>query len=119
MKPEILIVDDNPLTRKILKAYLEAEGFSVDGCESGNAALSLAKERQFGIFVIDYRMPGMNGDEVTALLRKQQPKALILGYSFELKEQEFFKAGADAFIMKEELNKQLVPLIRAYTPDKN
>jgi CheY-like chemotaxis protein len=114
-KKEILIIDDNQMVRNSLQTFLKSEGFSVESCESGRSALNLAKEKRFKIFIIDYNMPEMYGDEVAALLRKQYPEVIIIGYSFELKEQAFLNAGANAFIMKGQWDKQLVQLIKSNT----
>jgi len=109
---EVLVVDDNKLTRDVLKMFLEAEDYSVTCCTDGMSALDLAKEKRFGTFLVDYRMPGMNGDEVTVLLRRSYPEACIIGYSIENKEQAFLAAGADTFILKDDIDKQLSPLLK-------
>lgn len=111
-KGEVLVIDDNDPTRDILKVLLESEGYAVDSCASGRAALDLTKERPFGIYVVDYRMPEMNGDAVTVELRKLSPGAFIVGFSIENKEREFLSAGANTFITKDRLNKELVQLIK-------
>lgn len=109
---EVLIIDDDRTVRDSLHMLLEFEGYSVSSCGSGSSAFDLIKEKQFELFIIDYRMPEMNGDEVTRCLRLLCPHALMIGFSFESKGKEFLTAGADAFISKEELVHELVPLIK-------
>ncbi len=109
---EVLVIDDNQVTRDALKMILEEEGFIVNGCASGRSALDLTKEKSFGIYLIDYRMPEMNGDAVTAELRKLHPDSFIIGFSIEHKEQNFLAAGADKFIIKDRLGKELIQLIK-------
>lgn len=111
----VLIIDDDKTTRDSLSMLLEFEGYNVSSCESGASAFDLIKEKCFEVFIIDFRMPQMKGDEVTRLLRPLCPHALLIGFSFESKGQEFFTAGADAFIRKDELVHELVPLIENRT----
>jgi len=91
--------------------FLEFEGFIVSSCESGVAALDLISKKHFEMLLIDYQMPGMNGDELTKRLRPLCPDAFILGCSLESKDQAFLRAGADAFLSKYQLVQKLVPLI--------
>ncbi len=109
---DVLVIDDNEMTRDVLILLLEEEGFSVNGCADGMSALDLAKQKLFKVFVVDYRMPRTNGDEVASLLRKLSPESFIIGYSVESKEQEFLSAGADKFILKDRLLAELLPSIR-------
>jgi CheY-like chemotaxis protein len=111
-KKAVLVIDDNEITRETLKILLEDEGFTANSCANGRLALNLTKEKHFSVFIIDYRMPEMNGDEVAAVLRKLYPESFIIGFSLESKEQEFLKAGADTFIIKDHFDKKLIPLIR-------
>ncbi len=111
----VLVIDDNRTTIDILRTILESEGFRVSYCENGKTALNRVKAGRFKIIVTDYRMPEMNGDEVTRLLRPLCPDAFIIGFSLELKDHAFFKAGADAFVFKHELVHELIPLIKNRT----
>lgn len=111
-KEAVLVIDDNEITREALKILLEDEGFAAHSCANGRSALDLTKEKYFSVFIIDYRMPEMNGDAVAAVLRKLYPESFIIGFSLESKEQEFLEAGADTFIIKDHFDKKLIPLIR-------
>ncbi len=108
----VLVVDDNRITRDVLRVLLESEGIPVHCSESGKAAIHLAREERFGTFLIDYRIPDMMGDEVAAIIRKERPDATIIGFSIEFNEQAFLRAGADAFILKDQLHSRLIPLIK-------
>lgn len=110
---EVLVIDDNQMTRDVLKRLLESEGYRVTCCADGMFAIDLAKEKKFGTFLIDYRMPGMNGDEVTLLLRRSHPEAFIVGLSIEHNDQAFLTAGANKFIFKGDIDKQLLPVLKA------
>jgi len=108
----VLVVDDDKLTRDGLHMLLESEGFAVSSCANGAVALDLIRNKQFEILLIDYRMPEMNGDELTRQLRPLCPDALIIGISIESRGQAFLKSGADAFLGKHELVRKLPPLIK-------
>ena len=110
-KDSVLIVDDNQMTRVALKAFVEDSGLLVDTCENGESALNIARESRHAVFLIDYRMPKMNGDDVTALLRALRPDAFIIGFSIEAKERVFLDAGANAFLNKAHLLNSLIQLI--------
>lgn len=105
---EILVVDDNKVTWGILRMLLEAEGYTVTCCADGLSAIELAKEKSFSVFLVDYRMPVMNGVEATAALRRLHPGKLIVGFSIENREREFREAGADTFVRKDDLYRWLV-----------
>lgn len=111
-KGTVLVIDDHLLIRDTLETLLKKEGFAVSSCASGKAGLDLAKRNNIGIFLVDYRMPGMNGDEVTVGLRTLCPKAIIIGFSIESKKEEFLKAGADKYIDKDQLDNKLVQCIK-------
>ncbi len=108
----VLVVDDNRTTREILQAVLKSEGIRSDSSESGTAALEAAGIQQYDVFLVDYRMPKMTGDELTRSLRKAYPNSYIIGYSIESKDQAFLAAGADVFIIKDHLTEKIVPLIK-------
>jgi two-component system sensor histidine kinase/response regulator len=64
-----LVVDDNPLNRRILRKYLESWGMLVDEAEDGHACLELISRRDgavkpYDVLLLDCMMPGMNGFEV-------------------------------------------------------
>ena len=108
----VLVIDDDIPTRVSLKMFLEFEGFVVNSCESGAAALDLISKKCFDILLIGYSVPEMNGDELTRRLRPLCPDAFILGFSAESKDQEFLSAGANAFVRKDRLVHELVQLIK-------
>lgn len=59
----ILLVDDDEMIRNCVAAYLEDEGFSVHGAESGEAGLELIVTLLPEVCISDMRLPGMNGEE--------------------------------------------------------
>jgi CheY-like chemotaxis protein len=66
---QILVVDDNPLSRKLLNDMLSAEGYSVHQAASGTEALSAIAEKQPDVVLLDIMMPDMDGFEVVRRLK--------------------------------------------------
>ena len=108
----VLVVDDNAMSRKILRTMLEQFSFHVETAESGNQALALvehmAKEKESPFFAIlmDYRMPGMDGIETARRIKVLDGLSAITailmvsacGNDEVVKEAE--NAGLDAFLEK-------------------
>ena len=78
-RPVILCIDDEDLGLEIRKMVLEREGFSVLTAKDGVTGLSLFDtEQHIDAVVVDYAMPGMDGGQVAAILRKRKPDIPIL-----------------------------------------
>lgn len=107
----ILVIDDDKITRDVLRALLGSEGFIVSCCEDGISAIDWIKKKSFEIVITDYKMPEMNGDEVTRVVRHHCPDAFIIGFSIDVKDQAFIRAGANVFISKHDLAQKLIPVI--------
>jgi DNA-binding response OmpR family regulator len=65
----ILVVDDDPGLREIIRETLEDEGFSVDVARDGLQALELAAQRRPELVILDWGLPVFDGDVVAARLR--------------------------------------------------
>jgi len=114
-KRTILIIDDNRYVRKILCDFFKLSGFKVYSLNDGIAALSLLKNEHFDIIITDYSMPGINGVELTRILRIQYPQTLIIGISADCNERDFLDAGADAFFNKPFNPRELLSTIQQNT----
>lgn len=83
----ILLVEDDPAVNYVLKRYLEVAGFEVLAASCGKEALGLFASSPVDLVVTDFRMPGMNGEELLLALRAERPAlpALIVSaYGNEL-----------------------------------
>ncbi len=63
---KILIVDDEPLVSKMLRAFLEFKGLAVDVASTGSEALEKLGRGGYAAAVVDMRLPDMSGDDVIA-----------------------------------------------------
>lgn len=103
--PAVLAVEDNAVGLTILKRALERRHLAVDGVASGLAALAAATERRYDLVLMDLQMPGMNGLETTAEMRKIPGYdtvpilALTADSSDELRER-CLQQGMQAFLSK-------------------
>ncbi len=70
----ILIVDDDRSSCEILSKILALRGYGVDVAYDGYEALELIREQDYGLALIDYRMPGMDGVELYRRIRELRPE---------------------------------------------
>lgn len=103
----ILVVDDDPLSRRLLTRSLEAFGFDVVDCRDGVEALQLLESGGPALLVLDYQMPEFNGAEICELIRTasnpdiaQVPVIMLTAHSNADHEVECLRAGANDFVTK-------------------
>ncbi len=75
--PKVLVVDDERLLRSMLKDALEQAGYTVVLAENGEAALARAKAESPDCVVLDIMMPGLDGYETCAALKKDPDLAAV------------------------------------------
>lgn len=102
-RASILTVDDCATTREIMRATLEALGYSVQAVDNGQAALDAAGRQAFDAFVLDVEMPGLDGMAVGRALR-QDPRTACAKIAMHsgLAEADVRAgfSGYDAFVPK-------------------
>ncbi|MCK7576417.1 MAG: response regulator [Chromatiales bacterium] len=105
----LLVVDDNEVSREILAEMLRFFHLDVATAPSGMAALNAlenAADSPYDLVLMDWRMPGMNGDETTRRIRRaptiaHQPKVvMVTAYGREDVRHMAEKAGVDGFLIK-------------------
>ncbi|MBN1955002.1 MAG: response regulator transcription factor [Anaerolineae bacterium] len=78
-QPRILVVDDEATTRVSLAEVLRLEGYDVQTAGNGEAALELIVEQlPFDLMVLDLKMPGMDGLQLTEVVQKRSPNTVIV-----------------------------------------
>ena len=78
IKGKILIVDDEPQIRRVLKTALSAAGFTTAEAQSAEQAFAKVREDRFDLILLDVNMPGMSGLEACAELRRSSDIAIIM-----------------------------------------
>jgi len=76
--PKLLCVDDNLGARQFYQRILEAHGYKVLLAESGEQALQLLRKQVVAAVLCDYEMPGMNGGELAAEIKRSRPRMPFL-----------------------------------------
>jgi len=114
----VVVVDDHTLhrdgTRQILDAYPDLQ--IIGEASSGELALELITQLHPDVVLMDIRLPGMNGIEVTRQLTRDHPDIRVLMVS-AYDEDEYVRgaleAGADGYLSKTAPGKELVEAVRA------
>ena len=99
----ILVVDDDKSTRKLLKAVLEHENYTVFTAENGEDALRVMDREHIDLAVLDIMMPEMDGYEFTKLLRENQntlPILMISAKQLPEDKHKGFLVGTDDYMTK-------------------
>lgn len=99
----LLVIEDEPKVGHALQQGLQAEGYEVALAETGEDGFFLASSRAFDLVVLDLMLPGRNGLEVLAALRKQNSTAqiLILTAKDTIEDRVTgLDAGADDYLVK-------------------
>lgn len=103
---KILIADDEQVSRRMLQALLRMWGHEVVTCDNGSAALELLKSVDAPrVGLLDWEMPGMNGIDVCAAIRRDRPEPytyMVLLTSKDAKENiiQGLESGADDYLVK-------------------
>ena len=114
-KAKILIVDDEPGILKLIRAYLEPEGYEVYTAEDGNAGLKAARAFEPDLIVLDVMLPGMDGVEVLTRLRRESDVYIILltAKTEEMDRILGLTVGADDYVTKPFSPRELTARIKS------
>lgn len=98
----ILVVDDDDPTRTLLRRLLTIEGYSVDEASDGPAALEMATRAEPDLILLDIMMPGLDGLDLLATLRRTSdvPVILLSAKSSEADRVVGLRLGADDYVVK-------------------
>jgi two-component system KDP operon response regulator KdpE len=111
----ILLIDDEPQVRRVLRATLVAQGANVVDVPSGEEALDLLRERTVDLILLDMNMPGMGGLEACRAIRSgwDVPIIVVAVSESDRDKVEALDAGADDFVSKPFSTDELMARIRA------
>src|SRR5882757_9525102 len=104
---EILVVDDDAMSRRVLAQLLSAAGYNCRVSNDGSEALETIHARPPSLLLLDFDMPGLNGAEVLKRLRSDQnptvaqiPAIMLTAHGSDQSEVSCLQAGADDFLTK-------------------
>jgi len=99
----VLVVDDEPALRKVIRSSLAASGFTVEEAGTGAEALGFIQQRPFDLVLLDVNMPGMSGVEACRQIRALAPNTGIVMVTVRDAEEDKVRAldaGADDYVTK-------------------
>ncbi|NIK77547.1 two-component system response regulator ResD [Paenibacillus castaneae] len=111
----ILVVDDEERIRRLLKMYLEKEGYTIDEAEDGETALRLASSTDYALILLDVMLPGIDGIEVCSRLRqvKATPVIMLTAKGEEMNRVQGFEVGADDYVVKPFSPREVIYRVKA------
>lgn len=112
---QILVVDDEPMVREVVVAYLEREGFRVEEAATGQAALRQIRASRPDLVVLDVMLPELDGFSVLTELRRSGdiPVILLTARTEEADRVLGLELGADDYVVKPFSPRELVARVRS------
>jgi CheY-like chemotaxis protein len=103
-RPHVVIVDDEPAVRSLVRRMLEPAGYVVEEAETPQQACAVAERNaEMDLLVSDFRMPGLTGGEVARRVRIAKPKVRVLfitGFADQLFDERQALWAGEAFLEK-------------------
>jgi two-component system cell cycle response regulator DivK len=117
----ILIVEDDRLSMTLLSDFLHAHGYRILKTSEGSEAIKLARDEKPDLILMDIRLPGMSGLDVTRLLKQDdQTKAIpiiaVTAFATPGDETKALESGCAAYITKPVNVGELLRTIEAFLP---
>ncbi len=111
----ILVVDDDPQIRRVMKMTLSGEGYEVEDARSGEEAQETLRAEHYDLILLDMNMPGMGGLETCREIRgsSEIPIIMLTVRNSEQDKVSALDAGADDFVAKPFSTPELLARIRA------
>ena len=102
---KILLVEDNPVNRRLAIFLLRSQGYQVREATSAQEAFEVLKTEQFDLIVMDIQLPGMDGLEATAKLRTEPataeiPVIAVTSYAMAGDREKALAAGCSGYVTK-------------------
>jgi len=119
MSQRILVIEDQPDNRQILRDLLTSANFEVIEAEDGEAGLTAAAAHRPDLILMDIQLPGLDGYEATRRLKADEalhaiPVIAITAYELNEAEDKARAAGCDAYMAKPISPRRLLAKIREY-----
>jgi PAS domain S-box-containing protein len=116
--PLVLVVEDNPVTRKMVRCALEVDGFEVSEAGDGRTALAQAGARRPDLLICDYVLPDTDGVSLLAEVRRRArrtdlPAVVITGMVSRLEQLRAQADGSSQFLAKPVEPSRLLEVVRA------
>jgi two-component system KDP operon response regulator KdpE len=111
----ILVVDDEPQIRRVMRTTLVAQGYQVSDARTGNDALDSIRSEKYDLVLLDVNMPGISGIQTCREIRlgSDLPVIMITVRGAERDKVQALDAGADGYLTKPFSVSELLARIRA------
>jgi len=114
----ILVIDDEPQIRRVMRAALSATGYEVSDARSGEEAVEKLGDERFDLILLDVNLPGMSGMDACRVIRRETlvpdvPIIMLTVRNAEKDIVEALDAGADDYVVKPFGTPELLARIRA------
>jgi two-component system KDP operon response regulator KdpE len=111
----ILVVDDDPQIRRVLRTALIEHGYEATDARNGEEAIERLREEKPALIILDMNMPGMNGIETCRTIRSTStvPIIILTVRDSEADKIEALDAGADDYVTKPFSSPELLARVRA------
>ena len=121
MSKRILVIEDQPDNRQILRDLLTNADFEVIEAEDGEAGVAAARTHRPDLILMDIQLPGIDGYEVTRRIKadldlRAIPIIAVTSYALSGDAEKAFEAGCDAYVTKPYSPRQLLAKVREYLP---
>jgi DNA-binding response OmpR family regulator len=99
---KILIIEDESSVRKVIKSYLEREGYFVEGAQDGESGLKLFDDDKYDLVILDLMLPGLSGVEICKNLRNRSEVYIFILTSKGTVDDKIqgLNIGADEYLVK-------------------
>jgi DNA-binding response OmpR family regulator len=113
--PRVLVVDDDPNIRSLLRLYLERDGYRTTEATDGPGALEAVEAATFDLVLLDVMLPGLDGLEVCRRIRDRAdtPIMLLTARSGDADKVVGLDIGADDYVVKPFSPRELMARVRA------
>lgn len=111
----ILVVEDERSIRTVIRTYLESAGFTAVCTDNGLDAITLARESQPELMILDLNLPGMDGMEVAARIRQMSDMYILMLTARNEEDDRVagLRIGADDYLTKPFSPRELVARVEA------
>jgi two-component system, cell cycle response regulator DivK len=121
MTERILVVEDQPDNRQIMRDLLTSAGYELIEAEDGEAGVRLAREHRPDLILMDIQLPVLDGYEATRRIKgdpelRSIPIVVVTSYALSGDDEKARAAGCDAYVAKPFSPRHLLATVRQFLP---